>query len=161
MAFDLANMRTDRSAENEGVWVDFEGGLSLKIARLNNDHHQQYMLDKRRQIQRDQRLGRKNDLSREALREATIESMALHILKDWKNMIYQGQSVEYSIENAKRLLNEVPEFYRLVEDESINIENFRDEIDQAEQGNSGRSVLGKGAGGTQSPNCEASNEEQA
>lgn len=157
MTFDINQMRTNRDAENEGVWIDYEGGLRLKIARLQNEAHEQFMLEKRRQVQTKKRVGADADISRAVIKELTIESMARHILLDWDNMVEGGKRIEYSVEEATRLLTEVPEFYRLVEEESMNIENFRAHAEETDRGNSGRSGTGTDGGDQTSPTSEPSN----
>jgi len=154
MSFDITNMATDRKAENEGVWHDYDGGLRLKIARLNNDHHQQYMLEKRRKVQQEQRLGAGVEISSDRLRELTIDSMAKHILVGWECMVEAGKTIPYNQTEAVRLLTKYPEFYRLVEDEAMAIENFRSKKEGDDLGNSPTSDGGTPVGDTPSSPSE-------
>lgn len=154
MTFDINSMKTDRNAENDGVWIDYEGGLRLKIARLNSEKHQQAMIAKQREFRKRRRLGNTTEISAEALRRLTCESMADNILLDWENMVEGGKAIEYSRAEAIRLLHDVPEFYRLVEDEATNVENFRAEIEENELGNLPDSGSGGDDGDTQPPSSQ-------
>lgn len=146
--FDISRMRTDQSAENDGVWIDFEGGLRLKIARLNNDHHQEYMMNLRRKYQKTKRMGEEAEIGSSKLRELSVEGMVECILLGWDNMIEEGKAISYSKEEATRLLTEYREFYRLVEEEAANIDNFRAETEAEELGNSESSADGTDGGAT-------------
>jgi len=150
MSFDISSLATDTKAENEGVWHDFEGGLRLKIARLSNDGHQQFMLDKRRKIQQSNRFGAGTEVSKSELKKLTIESMARHILMGWECMVENGVTLVYSVDEAIRVLTKYPKFYRIVEEESMDDANFKLESDADELGNSSDSETGTPDGATPS-----------
>ena len=156
MSFDLNNMKTDVKKELDGSWIDYPGGLRLKIARLNNQNHQSYLLDRRREIEQDKRFGPQDQISREDLRKISIEALADCVLLGWECMVEGGEVVAYNRENAIRILTQVPEFFRLVEGESTDIENYRNQRGATESGNSSSSESGTGDGEATSPNSEQS-----
>jgi len=147
-SFDISNMASDIKKENEGVWHDYEGGLRLKIARLNNEDHQQFMLEKRREVNQSQRFGVGGEIGKEKLNELTIEGMARHILVNWECMVENGKTLAYSVKEATRIITKYPKFFRLVEEEAMNDANFKIESEQDELGNSESSATGTPDGAT-------------
>ena len=146
-SFDISAMATDVKKENEGVWHDYDGGLRLKIARLNNEDHQQFMLEQRRKLNQSQRFGVGGEISKAELKRLTIEGMALHILVGWECMVEDGKTLAYSLEEAVRIITKYPKFFRLVEEEAMDDANFKIESDADELGNSESSATGTQDGG--------------
>jgi len=159
--FDITQLATNEKSENEGVWIDFDGGLRLKIARVNNDAHEGFMLEQRRKFAKKKRVGASIEIGKEKLHELTVESMAKHILLDWENMRENGgEPIPYSVAEATRMLSSYKEFYKLVEAEAMDIANFRDEMEAEELGNSGSSADGTDDGVTPSNNSDPSNDKE-
>lgn len=144
MAFDITKLATDRNKESDGVWIDYPGGLRLKIARMGNDNFQRATLKRRKEIQRQARFSGEDEIS--ALKETSTEIAAEHLLKDWEGMIEDGTPVPYSVENAVRLMTKYPEFLRLVEEAAADFENFKSDEEAAVRGNSNSSPAGSSSG---------------
>lgn len=121
---------TDKKKENEGVWQEVAEGLEVLVARVNNPKHQDALerLSKpyRGQLQR-------GTLSHEKQQVISIEAMAEGVLLGWRSkgldgqvMMVAGQPLEYSKENAVKVLMEFAEFRETVSQLAVDIELFRE-----------------------------------
>lgn len=121
----ISKFRTDRRAEEDGVWVDAGEGLQLRIARWGNPRYQEAM----------RRLGspllpqiKTGTISEQASEEVLCKAMAETILLEWKNLQEEdGSEIKYSREKALELLRDVRDFRALVVDLSQNVNLFRAE----------------------------------
>lgn len=118
----LADFKSDETAETEGVWIDYESGLRLKIARFGNKRLQDYIRRKRESGKRMY----KNGIDSVGDEEA-IKLMAKYILLDWENLKDEdGKELEYTEENAIKAL-QIRDFREEVLELSMDRENYRTE----------------------------------
>ena len=123
---------TDITAEKEGVWYDLGNGAQIKVARLGNENNKR--VSKRIstpykfQIQR-------GTLSDDVQLQLSIAAIAESILIDWKGLIYDGVAIEYSVDNAIKLLTELKDFRDQVIVIANDLELFRQKEVQAEEKN--------------------------
>jgi len=134
MAFDLhKEFATDEKSELEGIWEDAGGGAKVLVARVGN----------KRYTERFKRLGKglQRQLDRGSLPEdkqaaILISIIADTILLDWSGLADEGETVEYSKENAKAKLKKYPEFRQFIWDIANDVENYRLEDREEDLGNS-------------------------
>lgn len=120
MALRISKIKTDLAAETNGVWVPYEGGSRLLIARIGNPEYEQAVL----KLSEPYGQGFRQDA--DAMRQVTREAMARHILLGWEGIEDDdGVSIPYSFETALKFLTEYRDFYRHVMTEAMNRENFR------------------------------------
>lgn len=121
--FNLADkFGTDKDLEREGVWVDMSGGASIKVARIGNPEYKR-MFQKITTPYKQQL--RTNNMDEDIAEELLIKAMASTILLDWKG-IYEGdEEMKYSIENAEKVLRDLPDFRVFVTEVSSEMELFR------------------------------------
>jgi hypothetical protein len=113
---------TDEALEIEGVVVNLDKDAWIKVARLGNDRYTEALL----------KLGEKHASELEAGgtkaqavdRKLTIEAMAEHVLVGFGGLGLKGEALEYSPENAVKLLS-IKDFRRRVIAEANKIEHFR------------------------------------
>jgi hypothetical protein len=67
------------------------------------------------------------------LRQVQAQVLAEHILVDWKGIALDGEPLEYTVENAMKLLGDpdFEDFYQFVVSESSRRENFERENEVA------------------------------
>jgi hypothetical protein len=103
MALDIfKQFATDDSLENNGTWFEIGGGASLLVARNGNRKYARIiskLVEQHRKV-----LDLDDELSEKKNEEIMIEAMANALLLGWKNIEYKGEKLEYSVENAKKLL---------------------------------------------------------
>lgn len=103
MALDIFEAyATDEEAEENGVWVPLGEDTELLIARDGNDECER--LVERLMMEKADKLAAGGDLAKKAQREIEIEVTAATILKGWKGVSYKGEAIEYSDENARKVL---------------------------------------------------------
>lgn len=131
MSLDLfTQYATDETLENNGTWVDIGGGARLLIARSGNRKHAKLLtkeVERHRKVLDigDEIADQKND-------EIMIDVMARTILLGWEGVSFKGQKLDYSVENAKKVLA-LRDFRVHVAKLSDDIEIFRLR-EEAEQG---------------------------
>lgn len=114
---------TDRNLENEGAWIDLGDGAKVKIARLTNRSFREYLDKKRRTHRHAIEVGGQaaEDL---ATRFAT-QGLARYVLLGWEGFAVDGVDLEYTIQNAERVLDEFPDFRAQVMAIAADRANFR------------------------------------
>lgn len=93
----------------DGVWIPYRGDVKLLIASSAN---KAYLRLVRAEFGKHRRLldakdgnGNQTEEAEEKMKEITINAMSKAILLGWEgNVMYQGEVLEYSQENAKKLL---------------------------------------------------------
>lgn len=141
MPFDLSNIRTDPKKALDGVWMklDPEGTVKLLIARANNPKFQAFLQEKA--------LG-KGKVTPRKLREmiSTVsnansalmtEAIAKFILLGWEGLKEDGNVVEYSVQEAIRVLGDprYSEFKDIVLEMAQDTEEFREDAIEEVAGN--------------------------
>lgn len=127
----FAQYATDEAAENEGVWVP-HGSAKFLIARAGN---RKYVKKLSALVEKNQKLlDAKDDAADKLSDQLMIEVMAESILLGWENVGYKGETLPYSLENAKMLLG-VKDFRREVSKMADDINNFKVKQTEEQQGN--------------------------
>jgi len=117
--------------DTEGLWVDFEEGVRFRIARAGNSNFLRVSDRLEAPHRKDMQRGR---LSTEKQLEIQCRAMAEAILLDWEGVNTAEGPLEYSKDNAYKVLRYTPEVRDFVFEVATDHENFRSE-DIAETGN--------------------------
>jgi hypothetical protein len=130
----LDRYKTDKSLEEEGVWVDFGAGVQVKIARITSSKSK----DVRRKLERPMvRQSRGQDLTLEQLEYLMIEQLAQAVVKDWKGVTdEEGNPLPFSEANCRDIISKFPDFREDIATVSMERESFRNVALQEELGNS-------------------------
>lgn len=130
----LDRYQTDKSLEEEGVWVDFGGGVMVKVARITSAKSREV----RRRLERP--LARKNrneELTLDQLEHLMIEQLSQAVVKDWKGVTDEkGKELPCTVENCRDILNKFPDFREDVATVSMEKATFQQNRMQDELGNS-------------------------
>lgn len=120
---------TDPNKELNGTWVPLsEDGAKLLVARAGNRRHTRLM-NGMYAANRMTLEGADREAADSKDEELSVECAAQAILLGWESLTYQGKPIEYSLENARRLLKH-SEFRVLVMTHANNFENFRAKEEQ-------------------------------
>lgn len=131
----LSAIRTDPSKESSGVWVDYEGGIRLKIARMNNPAFEKFITDRQAPNISRYRKSKQSDAERDKLIE---EATANTILLDWENLEDEsGATIPFSPAKALEFFRDpsLRDFYRFVLMEASSADNFKKEALEQAAGN--------------------------
>lgn len=130
LKFDINDFRLDKDAKQNGVWIDFGGGASIKLANFDNPS----FTDAFRKATKPY-----NDLGKKIPEDDQLEIMARtmsrYIILDWKGIFDGDDELSYSPENAERLLKEIEWIRMRIIEEAKNLENFREKAREATEGN--------------------------
>lgn len=116
----------DLDAAAGGVWVDYDDGISFRIARAN---HPAYRNAVKRMHKQHKRQIDNGTMSDELSEKLLAELMAQHILVDWKGLKNGGKAFQYSVENATSFL-QAPQYEEIrdwIMAQANDIENYRSE----------------------------------
>ena len=120
---DISKFQTNKSMEEEGVWVDVDGnGTKIKVARVNNPRYKKYFQKITKPYKRQIRSG---TLSEDLAEKLLVDALANTILLDWQGFTKDGESFPYSVDNARAFLAESPDFRDFVSDAANEMENYR------------------------------------
>lgn len=122
---------TDETAEVNGAIVEF-GGTKFTIARAGNPKYTKLLsqlVDKHRAA-----LDLKDESADALSDRILIEVLATTILLGWDKLNYQKKPMEYSIENASKLLAH-KDFRREVSRMSEDLDNFRAKFEAEQEKN--------------------------
>ena len=105
----FSRFKTDTKKEEEGVWVKYEGGVSLKIARLNNPKYKEYSLKRSKPHLRRLQAGTiDGDVAEDIMKDAIANT----VLLDWKGLLDEkGNEIPFSQEKAREQFDEAHDFY--------------------------------------------------
>lgn len=108
------SMITDEKAELEGVWVPYESGAELLLARYNNEEAQKIRIERYRENKAAIDAG--GELGEKLAMDSEIEAMSQAVLKGWKGLVDEkGNEVEFSVETAKTYLTLSKDFRKDVQ----------------------------------------------
>jgi len=130
---DISKFQTNKSAEEDGIWVDVDGnGTKIKVARINNPRYKKYFQKITKPYKRQIRNG---TLAEELAEKLLVDALASTILLDWKGFTKGDEAFPYSVDNARAFLSESADFRDLVSDAANEMENFRSEELEDARGN--------------------------
>jgi len=130
LKFDINDFRLDKDAKATGVWIEFGGGASIKIASFDNPSFTEAF---RKATKPYNDLGKKPDDEEQI--EIMCRSMSQFIVLDWKG-IYDGDDLlEFSPENAYRLLKELEWIRAKIVSEAQSLSNFKAKAREDTEGN--------------------------
>jgi len=114
----------DQELQSDGVWMEYDKGLELKIASIQNKD----CLKEIRKLQR----GKRNVLDKEddKAKEAICKILAKHVVKDWKGVYYRDESgaiaeQKYTAGACYDLLLKVPDIQVWVTDKCTEAEFYK------------------------------------
>lgn len=122
----LNKYKTDKTAELEGVWVEVDTGVEMRIARLNNDKAR----DMRRRLEKPYRSFATipEKVSEEIMRKVVANA----VLVDWKGVTGEdGKIIPYSPETAEKLLTDYPDLLNDVASVAMARETYQSESTEA------------------------------
>lgn len=143
--------KTNANLEVSGVVIDYgpnddlpagpEGKppIQFRIARAGgaNQAHNKALTQLTKPHRRAIQLGQlTNDLAKNIDRQAWLDSCLL----GWNNVTLGGEPLEFNRENAERLFTALPDLYADLREQSNNMALFREDVLEADLGNSGRSL---------------------
>lgn len=130
LRFDINEFRLDKDAKLNGVWIDFGGSASIKIAAFDNPAFSDAFRKATKPY---------NDLGKEISDDDQIEimsrTMSQFIVLDWKGIFDGEKELKYSSEAAFRLLKELEWIRSKIIVEAQKLENFREKAKEATSGN--------------------------
>ena len=98
---DFSTAFADPQKENEGVWVEYQDGGSIKLARAGTPEFNRVLENRMKPHLRKQRAG---TLPSAVETKINCQVLADTVLLDWKGMTLDGKKLEYSKEAAFELL---------------------------------------------------------
>jgi hypothetical protein len=129
---DFNSWKTNPELENNGVWIPCGNGKVL-IASTGSERYQKALAKGLEPHEVTIALG---ELKEEVAKEIYIKVTAETIVLNWEGFTEDGVAVPYTVENARRLLAEVPRFREFVKAQSQRISNFQDKKEEVEAKNS-------------------------
>ena len=129
----FTDLALNQESEVGGVWVPYRGDVEFLIARSNNRKFRKLFTH---QYKKNQRLVDSNTDAGEAKGdELLIDVLAQSVLLGWKGKLaIQGERLEYTVGNAKRLLA-IPLFREWVSKQSDDIQAYKAVQDAEDQKN--------------------------
>lgn len=123
---DLAEVKVSNKAQNEGVWVDYDGETSFLIARMGNPKFKARFTALMAPHQRRFDAGK---LSQEMQSQIMAKAVSETILLGWKGLKMDGKEITYSADKAFDILNDptAEEFLALILEYAQDNERFRNE----------------------------------
>ena len=129
----------DKTKEIEGVWEETDGGIKLKVARINNPTYTKVL---NRLLKPHNRSRRRGSMSDELLNKLITKAMAETVLLAWENLKEDDKEMKYSVAEAERLMTEYPDFRDIVMDIASDMDMYRSTQDEESAKNSKKSSPG-------------------
>lgn len=126
---DLSTFKTDKTKETEGTWFDVDAdGTAVLVARSGNKKYNK-LLEKL--VKPHRHALRSRNVPDELIEKLMAEAMAGTILLDWKGFTLEGKDLPYSQSTAKEMLQAYPDFRKMIDEFSNDINSFK-EVDDEE-----------------------------
>lgn len=113
---------SDEVAELEGRWFPLSRTAKVLVARTGNANYLKALRQRMKDSQVDPEDA--SDANEQLVTGLIVDTMAETILLGWKGLQFKGKDLEYSLDNAKLLL-EVKAFRKRINDISDKFESFR------------------------------------
>jgi len=113
---------TSRELELNGVWVDIGDGARVLVARIGNTRYTEYF---QKRMRPHVKALRTKTLSDAVAEEILIDVMSNTILLGWEGIFEGDQALPYSVANAKRLLQELPDFRKVINEIADEMEAYK------------------------------------
>lgn len=126
---DIKDFLTDRTKEDEGVWIDCGEGLEIKVARMFNSTFNRTIAAYRKP------LGRRFDRDLELQEQVLIKVMAECVVLGWKGLFDGDKAVKFSKPKSLELLTESRDFRNLISQIADEATNFQTEEAEADRKN--------------------------
>lgn len=141
--FDLNQYRTSEDLENNGVWKDLGNGARIKIARLGNAEFNKMFSEL---VAPYAETGAK--VPPEVQKDISVKCLARTVLLGWEGVYDGDDPVDYSYDNAVRVLTELKDFRELVIRLAGDMDAFKEKKDKELVGNSESASDGSSSGET-------------
>ena len=135
MSLDLSTNKRNRSAEEQGTWMEFDEDVRFLVARKSNPEYKAFVSKEYR----------KNEVllnSKVAGKQATekseaimLEAIAKYILKDWEGITDNGTPVKYDSDLGMVFLDEHDDIREAIEEYADNRDNYLAEAEQKDAKN--------------------------
>ena len=126
---DLNQFKMD-DTKKQGVWVDLGNGAKIKVASADTG---EFSREWQKMVRPYESLGQ--DVSADVQESILCSCVAKHLLLDWEGISEGSKTLKYSVQNAERVLKEVPWFRARVVEEAKRLENFRKKVNEEIAGN--------------------------
>lgn len=100
--FDIDHLKIDPEKSEEGVWVDYLRGSSLKVSRANNKEAENFRFQKAIEFADIFNAG--GEEAEKKAFEVETETMAYFILRDWDGIERAGKELKYTPKTGMTLL---------------------------------------------------------
>lgn len=130
---DLAELfGVNEALESAGKWFKAGHVAEVRIARMDNPRYRALQTQLFIQYAGSRRGGRYPQKVLEMIQTRLIKET---IVKDWKNVCWEGKSLEFTPDNVDFMLTKQP-FREWVSDKARDLSAFQSETDKADEGNS-------------------------
>lgn len=130
---------TDKKAEQEGITLDYGDGLKIRIARAggSNTKFEKLVQSRLKKYERQRQL---DLLEIETLRPILREVYAESVVLGWEGVTNrEGEVLPFNKENAVKLFEDLPDLFEDIVVQAQKAVLFRQNILEAEAGNSATS----------------------
>jgi hypothetical protein len=129
-----AQFESDGSLETEGAWIEL-GTMSFKLARAGGDNEDFAKVASKR-FKPFQAAIASDSMPKQLANDLVIGVFVDTLIKDWKDVYDRdGTALDFSKENAKRLLTELPNLFMALQAEATKMANFKRANLEASAGN--------------------------
>lgn len=123
---------TNKTKEEQGVWVDGPDGARFLVARQGNTAFRKLSAELAKPHRRLFQMGKVDDA---IIKGITAEVIARTVLLDWKGVKAGEKELAYTPEIGKEMLLKHEDFADFITGISTTVSLFQDELDQAAAGN--------------------------
>lgn len=105
----FATFRTDKDKELDGVWVEYESGFAVRVARLNNPRYKEFTLKRSKPHMRKVQA---RTIDAELAEDIMKDAIAHTVLLDWRGLLDDERNeIPFSPDKARELFDEAQDFY--------------------------------------------------
>lgn len=125
---------SDRALEQDGVWVQI-GTMEFQVARAGGDNDE-FIKAASKKFKPFQAAIAADTMPKQLATELVLEVFVTTVLKGWRNVFGRDKvELAFSVENAMKLLTDLPNLFVQLQAEAQRVTNFRKVNLEAAAGN--------------------------
>lgn len=126
---------TSEAVEKEGVWLEYENGVRIRVARAGGSNRR-YLKAVERRFRTYRRRIQTGTMAVEAVTKILVEIFADTVILGWESVTDRdGNPIPFTRENCIRVMTDLPALFDDVQQQAANYELFLENILEDDAGN--------------------------
>jgi len=120
--------KTEKALETEGIWFDISETTGFRLKRFGGANNPKVKELMNRLYKPYARMIENGTFPLEKEMELTARIFVMSAMTDWRGVEIDGQEKPFSVEEAVKLLIQLPELYEALYSHATDFKNFKEDL---------------------------------